>query len=720
MLSWLSEADSSLTDEPPETPAPVFAVRAFKTALFGTPHPGQNDPTIVENKVGSEEQLRIKRSPQAGISTPKTSNRLHTSRSQKVKSLVSPAKGILLTPGTAAARRKTVSFSSLNPNQGSHKEDIPQSSPKAVAESDQPVQKILEAENKDTTIKPLGVTKESFEAQLDASKQRLSGHGQSTDRTTRGVTLASDIGNAATPTTGPVAADNTTEFTVDLAKPRSKSGQYWKAEHERYQKESSRDLKRVLRRGQHVKSFAEKKDSEVTILQERLDRELAKCAKMESKVSNLVTQLASSKHQDSKVSTDQESLVNELSQQTALAIRYKQKADRYRTAIQQQKSRSLHRARAEEPSVMDSLISGLASTSAKAPASDDDNDGDERPELDDLRAEMQNLRSQLSNAEDRATKLEAQNAKLTKNFLRVKNEMHNYDARRVRKETMLKQREEQFAAELTACKIRLSQLVEENESLKHSLGDQPVIANAPESVASRETDRQNLNKHRISNSSGATGVGTSKYIDLPESGVEEESERARNGPQSRHPNRSTSKGPSIDIWTMDSPTSTAEITPPAAEPAINLSSVPLSEATHNALREIDRNSLSEYPPETTLPPDTPRPTLQHLATMDSSLQPDFPSSSSAAYPSSAVKRVNDRKHTIASPRPSMVSMASSVVKEQDTPRAGGWRRDASIVSSRRSTMTGGRSRFGELPPERAAAAKARLAQRKNLKENRQG
>ncbi|KAL8710941.1 MAG: hypothetical protein Q9220_004540 [cf. Caloplaca sp. 1 TL-2023] len=686
MLSWLSEADSLHDDEAPETPAPVFAVRAFKTALFGTPAAGQTH-TGKENKVGSEEQTTIKRSPRLGITTPKTSNNSHTSRSQKVKSLVSPAKGILLTPGTAAARRKTVSFSSLKPNGEDHKDDIQKSSLESVAESDENAQRTSETESKDAGDKPAGLTKDSFEAQLDASKQRLSSLSQHSDRTSKSVRLTSDVPNAATAVTKLDTTDNTAEITVDLTKPRSKSGQHWKAEYERYQSQSDRELRRVLQRGQHVKSFAEKKDSEATILQNKLGRELAKCADMERKVSKLATELANSKHQDSKATIDQESLMNELSQQTTLAVKYKQKADRYRIAIQQQKTLRQHHDCVEEPSVTEDLIVDLASAATKGSAIAEVDD--KRSQLDDLRVELQNLQAKLSNAEERAARLEARNAKLTKNFLRVKDEMLNYDDRRIRKETMLKQREERLAAELNTCNTRLSRVIEENALLKQSLGDQSVGKNASELIPRIEANRESLDEHRI-----------------PLSQTNQCEQR------SLHPKKATSNGPSIDIWTMESPTSTSEVAPPAAEPAINLSSVAISEATHNALREIDQNSLSEYPPE---PPDTPRHTLQHLATMDSSLQPDF-LSSSGAYPSSAVKRMNDRKTTMASPRPSMVSMLSSAVKVQDTPRADGWRRGASLASSRRSTMMSGRSRAGDLPPERAAAAKARLAQRANLKQ----
>lgn len=345
---------------------------------------------------------------------------------------------------------------------------------------------------------------------------------------------------------------------------------------------------------------------------------------------------------------------------------------------------------------------------------------DEISELKVLRTELDALRSKLNVAEERATKLEAVNAKLTKNFLRVKDEMQNYDARRVRKETRLKQREENLVAEKKACEAKLKQLTKEHEDLLRSIKDRQVNDGNQEPLVPACPRQQSLSRSRTSplpQTGGAVGQGNEGdgarvpkpfYLD--------------SGAQISHSqNKVAFKGPAIDIWTMDTPNDTAEMTPPAAEPAINLSHVAISEATHNALREIDNNSVSDLPSEPPLPPDTPRPILEHLARMDSALQPDFPSSE--PYPSSAVKRMNDRRNTIASPRPSMVSIASSAVKEKDTPNTSGLRQNMSLAStagSRRPTLSGGRTKLGELPPDRAAAARARLAQRKSMKEKTQG
>ncbi|KAI4151484.1 MAG: hypothetical protein L6R39_002026 [Caloplaca ligustica] len=679
----------SYIEEPPETPAPVFAVRAFRTALFGTPHPNQHDEAVVEEKVTPEKLSKAKHSPRAKFTSPKIGLRSHTARAHKATQVLSPAKGILVTPGTAAGRRKTVSFGSLENHDEAKPGNLPQISQSKGVESEK-VSDTVSPE--DAKIDSHNLTKELFEAQLDASKQRLHEQQKPTKPSSGEKSSLDEIQRNSETSLQRAVVDPALDITVDLTKPRSQSGQHWKAEYERYQKNSDRELKKIIQHGQNVKSYAEKKDVEATDLQEKLKRELARCAAMETKVSGLAMQLAKSKRQGPEGSEDQEKLMNDLSRQTALAIRYKQKADRYKTAIKQQKLSSVGDTYDEdrqgvEDGTVDTTYAGETETIYNR---------NDRSEITALRNELDAMRTKLDAAEERAARLEAVNAKLTKNFLRVKDEMQNYDGRRVRRETRLKQREEKLIAEKEAYEKKLKQLSKEHEEFLRTVNGRPGV-NSKLGVYGRPgpTNDSSAARSRVPlNHSAATHSPCNRTEPAP-------------------------GGPAVDIWTMDTPNDTANMTPPAAEPAITLPHVALSEATKNALREIDSNSVSDPPSEPPLPPDTPRPTLEHLAKMDSALHPDFPQWSES-YCSSAAKRMNDRRNTIASPRPSMVNLASSAVIEDDMPRAAGLRRNASLVStagSRRPTLNGGRSRVAELPPDRAAAAKARLAQRKSMKEN---
>ena len=78
----------------PETPAPVFALRAFKSTIFGSPQDEETRP------------VQRKPLPQKVLSRP-TELRKQVSRMTPLKS---PSKSILMTPGTRRSERKMVAF----------------------------------------------------------------------------------------------------------------------------------------------------------------------------------------------------------------------------------------------------------------------------------------------------------------------------------------------------------------------------------------------------------------------------------------------------------------------------------------------------------------------------------------------------------------------------------------------------------------------------------
>lgn len=710
------EIGSPCINEPPETPAPVFAVRAFKTALFGTPHPNQSEETVVEENASPEKPARSKHSPRTKLLTPKTANKALLFNAQRATPVNSPTKGILVTPGTATTRRKTVSFGSLDHRVGlvvdrveNGQQGVPKDSEKTTVQTSSQQHDVEQI-----SVKP-SLTEVSCRAQLDASKQRLSERKIPASTPEEDSFSSNNIAQHKTSQVQSNLGDVTIDYTVDLTKPRSQSGQHWKAEFERYQQNSDRELRKVIQHGKIVKSYAEKKDSEAMELQEKLRQELAKCAAMETKVSKLATQLASSRHNGTESLSEQENLMNDLSRQTALAIRHKQKADRYKVAISLQKPSSLGQKYDDaQPDVKD-MTTGVLS--ADAPSAADNTES--HSEISSLRAELQAFRSKLSIAEERVTKLEATNSKLNKDFLRTKDEMNKNDARHVRKEARLKERMDALLAEKIACEAKFKLLSTEHEDLLPCVHKESIRDSGKQQIGHSNHDRTNPEKKAISlreRQGSRSRVTVDSRVDSSPAMV------VPTNPNSGDDQRgkASQKAPTIDIWTMDSPSDTGDMTPSAAEPAIHLSSIAVSEATQEALREIDRNSVVEYPSEPSLPPDTPRPTLKHLAIMDSQLQPGFPSSD----PTSAAKRMADRRKTIASPRPSMVSMASSTSKTKTkSPKADNTecQRQANrptAVTSRTSTLNGGRSGLGELPPDRIAAARARIAQKQSLREGR--
>ena len=92
--------DLTMADNP-ETPAPVFAFRAFKQAIFGTPKVTDTERKPRRRDLdSSRSNSKDAQSPRRPGIQPRNSS----------SALASPAKGILVTPGTAGARRKTVSW----------------------------------------------------------------------------------------------------------------------------------------------------------------------------------------------------------------------------------------------------------------------------------------------------------------------------------------------------------------------------------------------------------------------------------------------------------------------------------------------------------------------------------------------------------------------------------------------------------------------------------
>ncbi|OAX80921.1 hypothetical protein ACJ72_04743, partial [Emergomyces africanus] len=124
MLGWLAGsgrgeytgfADDSNVQEPPETPAPVFAFRAFKSAFVGTPGPEATDDELTVpikslkpaiNRKSSDLPIAPKQTNLAPLELQPTL----PESDESAQPMASPTKSILLTPGTAATRRKTVSF----------------------------------------------------------------------------------------------------------------------------------------------------------------------------------------------------------------------------------------------------------------------------------------------------------------------------------------------------------------------------------------------------------------------------------------------------------------------------------------------------------------------------------------------------------------------------------------------------------------------------------
>ncbi|KAK5993641.1 putative urease accessory protein UreF-like [Cladobotryum mycophilum] len=280
MLGWMLGRGENALDaiddgdttqiEQPDTPAPVFAARAFKSALFGTPAPRADSPS----------RSRAKSNAESVVSTIE-------------RDMGTPMKpqGILLTPGTGTNRRKRVSF---------NHEAL--TTTKSISPND--------------NGKESGGKRTRLSEALEKARRKGSGTGsKKTDAPSNKETSDSEWEEEED--------DNfcTNDITLDLNEPHSQSGKYWKGEFERYRKEAGAEMEKLIKYKQRAKSYAREKDVEALQLADKLKEEQEKVIAMEKKIAENAGQMAA-KQRDSCGSESAEFLAT-LTKQTAMAAQYR-------------------------------------------------------------------------------------------------------------------------------------------------------------------------------------------------------------------------------------------------------------------------------------------------------------------------------------------------------------------------------------------------------------
>ena len=678
-------------EEPPETPAPLFAVRAFKTAIFGTPHPDQSDVKPHTQPVGQKKDI-AKTQP---TEEPEGINARDVVKVQldtpvavpKVDSLASPTKGILLTPGTGATRRKTVTFGSLladaqkKEQQLTATEDKRETAPESKNDS--------KVRKPSPRIQPRhsSLTK----TLIQMSRQKVD--DQATSVLSREERLAheSASSNGAQMANTAQSPDNT----VDLSQPRSRSGQHWKTEYEQYHKRSNIEMKKMIMYGQNVKSYAVKKDSEATSLGEKLKNELAKVSAMEKKVSKLAAQLNNACAHGPEGESEQTRLVSELAQQTALAIRYKQKADRYRRAMQKEN-------RADGSDGDGDTVQVSEETFQKTHREADLPEVvAESAENGTLHAQLEALRVSAKKAEDQAAKLEAENSALKQSLARVKGEMMSYEARRQAREERYKRREAKSKADQKACEAQLANLTVEHQNLVLATRQS---TNAEMLAHPQPTAYSDGHGNSIEDAKPPHKEGNKTNIEAP---GQNRVSKSYVSPRKNRLQRST-----VDIWTLSSPRDAADNVSPSKEHT----DLPPSSVRHDiqrTLKEIDQNLIPEQhagteskpaSDETHKPPTNAMPQPQPHSEFSSPVHQGPPTTSSP-NPSADV---NNHLPSNPAQRDPSDMMGKPTVRHSRATVG----RSASLLSragSRTSTIASVRG--SALSAERAAAAKARLVAR---------
>lgn len=453
----------------PETPAPQFALRALKSAFLGTSHIKQNNPSRKDEQSVTE------------TCSTNSLEKIKILRAFKVEPPSSPTKGILVTPGTAASKRKTVSFGSLIPNDGDGASSLFLEEPLTSKTAMTDLRRSVVLEETCPQEKKATLTKSRFEAQLEDSKRRISKKSalQSLEnRTTISSGHASNAGTAVQTDTSAPGLD----ATVDLNVPCSTSGKHWKGEYEQYHRKSNRELKRVIQHGQTIRSYAQRKDSEATSLGEKLNNELAKVATMEARVSELASELTNVRAHSTSDQSNSIDIVNELAKQTALAIQYKQKADRYKAALDK---------RAHNSSVSDQAGDCIQISLDNTHATRDSDDQD----MISLRKDLEKLRLAVGTAEEKSTRVQHENTMLKQKMARVKEEMKNYEVRRLAREERLRKRETKLRLVKESCEVKLAKLtIEHQEMLRMHSDGQHVYSSDALPTRTRTVATQNFIK----------------------------------------------------------------------------------------------------------------------------------------------------------------------------------------------------------------------------------
>lgn len=247
--------------EAPETPAPVFAVRAFKNALFGTPQPAavtdkrrplpkkDGKPSISLSTKDGEEKAR----PELNLSS-------------------SPVKpqGILVTPGTATLRRKQVTFGEhVVDNEGKKpitRSGIPSNCPGKFPSSFTPKtidSKSQESADTESSIKAANLQPlRSNPISEVTSMSAYPSQNKTKDMEPKQITM-------------PRAKDDA-DLTLTVLDPKSESGKYWKQQYISYSANSEEEVKKLIAKAKVAKDYAKKKDEEAMEVRQKLETERRK------------------------------------------------------------------------------------------------------------------------------------------------------------------------------------------------------------------------------------------------------------------------------------------------------------------------------------------------------------------------------------------------------------------------------------------------------------
>ncbi|PYH42012.1 uncharacterized protein BP01DRAFT_304339 [Aspergillus saccharolyticus JOP 1030-1] len=467
MLGWIrgqeeQVADNSKVLEPPETPGPVFAIRAFKSALFGTPAAADDvDDEDTGNRAAKTKIAVANQRLTENVVLKPTQDARDVPRATKadldlaVNAMASPTKSILMTPGTVSNRRKTVSFGESVVDNERQRDDLSAK-----------------------YIKTPANISNSFSSQWSAGSSASKPRSKLTQAlldSREGSEKGTDVFVDSTSSTGmqhkmAQSEEDDNDDTINLDEPRSQSGKYWKAEYDNYRNKTTWEIKKLIQYRSAAKTYAKKKDEEASRLAEKLREEEIKVAEMERHVTHLASTMVGE-----SANADKEKLVQELTKQTALALQYKHRVYSLRKTL-------------ERHGVVGQEVADAADTSGIASPSEQKNESVNKIQqaLDQANAKIEEMKRQQEEfnklkdlartSEHKASELQKENASLKQTLARVKQEMSKYEGRRKEKEAKLKQREVKLETRIQEYRERLKSASQQHrqheEELKESFSEE--------------------------------------------------------------------------------------------------------------------------------------------------------------------------------------------------------------------------------------------------------
>lgn len=744
--------DENPEHEPPETPAPVFAARALKSAIFGTPAPP--DDTVFENETEENDNTTV---------IPDKEFKKAQSRS------MSPTKppGILLTPGTASNRRKTVSFGNevfdkedenntvvkagersgiLDPSpwgEGSSRRARKTSltktlensrdgkAPKPISEKNrasvesQPLLKTSARDSKDFSEPNY----EDKEPDLPRSRTRTSSRPHQRNHEEQ------DFADIA-----PASSD----ATIDLNKPHSQSGRFWKSEYEQYHEEALEEMQKLTNYKLLAKSYAKMKDDQATALAEKLEEEQKKVIKMENKISQLTAKIGSSSLGGVDDSTE---MMKQLARQTALALQYKAEVEEFRAAME---------SSGRQPDIpnVHQRTYGLSRTETNA-----DRElrkaREQLKDMDNLRAEVKDLRQRLANADENNLKLQDENKRLTQELLHAEQKhtshIESCDKKANSIDGQLQRKDERFQnlqkdydrlKEITKksrrdteqqLKKRHDQIVELRKEVASLRGVETMAQEVQRELYKKPFAHEEVIKHFEKQSEKLQVTREKEMCDEQGSQEREGSDKSlvMSTTRSRAPvaNETPFKRES-HIPVLSSISRPSKVLAPTKPIRAEMPASPRPRSSNRALSEIVNGAnVDTVPPEGFGPVQrTPRLQINDLSEKLSSMSPEAPEmelpSPEPSLPLYNSHRAIHERNCHASPRPSMFNIASSPPKAAFVrPRTSELtkQRSNNNIGVHRTTSVLSTSRIGsrpkrEIDPERMAAAQARLEEKKRLRD----